>query len=80
MKDGDIDSYVANFEQLAWKAGYWLDTPQTIDLFTNGLPQELYKKVYQFDEPHNYKEWKNTTMHCQEQYIHMKAKLDLHHP
>ena len=60
MKDGDIDMYVANFEQLARKAGYRLDTPQTIDIFTDGLPQELYAKVYQFDEPRNYEEWKNT--------------------
>ena len=62
MKDGDIDMYVANFEQLARKAGYCLDTLQTIDIFTDGLPQELYAKVYQFDEPRNYEEWKNTTI------------------
>ena len=80
MKDGDIDTYVANFEQLARKAGYCLDTPQTIDIFTDGLPQELYAKVYQFDEPRNYEEWKNATIRRQEQYIHMKAKLDLHRP
>ena len=59
MKDGDLDAYIANFEQLAQKAGYHLDTPQTIDIFTDGLPQELYAKVYQFDEPRNYEEWKN---------------------
>src|SRR5258707_11488542 len=80
MKDGDIDTYVAHFEQLARKAGYRLDTLQTLDLFTDGLPRDLYEKVYQFDEPRNYKEWKNATMRQQEQYIHMKAKLDLHRP
>ena len=62
MKDGDIDAYVANFEQLAQKAGYRLDTPQTIDIFTDGLPQELYAKVYQFNKPRNYEEWKNATI------------------
>src|SRR5260370_31329276 len=80
MRDGDIDAYVANFKQLARKASYQLDTPQTIDLFTDGLPKDLYEKVYQFDEPQNYEEWKNATMRWQEQYIHMKAKLDLHRP
>ena len=59
MKDGDIDTYLANFEQLAQKAGYRLDTPQTINIFTDGLLQELYAKVYQFDKPRNYEEWKN---------------------
>src|SRR5260370_26027162 len=34
MKDGDIDAYVANFEQLARKTGYQHDTTQTLDLFT----------------------------------------------
>ena len=62
MKDGDIDAYVANFEQLTRKAGYHLDTPQTIDIFTDGLPQELYAKVYQFDKLRNYEEWKNATI------------------
>src|SRR5258708_38332196 len=47
---------------------------------TDGLLQELYKKVYQFNKPCDYEEWKNATMCRQEQYIHMKAKLDLHRP
>src|SRR5260370_25288907 len=80
MRDGDIDSYVAHLKQLARKAGYQLDTLQTVNLFTDGLPKDLYEKVYQFDEPQNYEEWKNATMRWQEQYIHMKAKLDLHRP
>src|SRR5260370_22239723 len=80
MKDGDIDMYVAHFEQLARKAGYRLNTPQTLDLFTDGLPKDLYEKVYQVDKPRKYDEWKNTNMPLQEQYNHIKAKLDLHRP
>ena len=51
MKDGDIDVYVTTFEQLARKAGYLLDSDLTLDFFTDGLPRELYEKVYQFDMP-----------------------------
>ena len=39
MKDGDIDTYVTTFEQLARKAGYPLDSDLTLDFFTNGLPR-----------------------------------------
>ena len=56
MKDRDIDMYVTTFEQLARKAGYPLDSDLNLDFFTNGLPQELYEKVYQFNMPRNYEE------------------------
>ena len=78
MKDGDIDAYVTTFKQLARKAGYPLDLDLTLDFFTNGLPCELYEKVYQFNMPRNYKEWKRATMHCQEQYIHMRGRMNQH--
>ena len=79
MKDGDIDIYVTTIEQLARKAGYPLDSDLTLDFFTDGLPHELYEKVYQFDMPRNYEEWKRATMRHQEQYIHMKGRISQHH-
>ena len=78
MKDGDIDAYVTTFKQLARKAGYPLDLDLTLDFFTNGLPRELYEKVYQFDMPCNYEEWKRATMRRQEQYIHMHGRINQH--
>ena len=79
MKDGDIDAYVTTFEQLARKAGYPLDSDLTLDFFTDGLPRELYEKVYQFDMPCNYEEWKRATMCRQEQYIRMRGRINQHH-
>ena len=78
MKDGDIDMYVTAFEQLARKAGYPLDSDLTLDFFTDRLPRELYKKVYQFNMPRNYEEWKRATMCHQEQYIHMRRRTNQH--
>ena len=63
MKDRDIDAYVTTFEQLARKAGYPLDLDFTLNFFIDGLPCELYEKVYQFDMPRNYKEWKRAMVH-----------------
>ena len=78
MKDGDIDMYVTTFEQLARKAGYPLYLDLTLDFFTDSLPHELYEKVYQFNMPRNYEEWKRATMCRQEQYIHMRGRINQH--
>ena len=49
MKGEDMDEYVAKFKRLAWHAGYNLDDIQTLDLFTAGLPNALYQKVYELN-------------------------------
>ncbi len=45
MKGEDIDSYIAEFEELVRMAGYRFDIPQTIETFTEGLPMGLYQKI-----------------------------------
>ncbi|KAH9018747.1 hypothetical protein EDB85DRAFT_2154241 [Lactarius pseudohatsudake] len=76
MKDGDIDSYVATFERLARQADYNLDAPQTIDLFTAGLPKGLFTKVYEQYEPTTFEAWKQAAMKKQQQYLHLQARLN----
>ncbi|KAH9028273.1 hypothetical protein EDB85DRAFT_2147991 [Lactarius pseudohatsudake] len=76
MKDGDIDSYVATFERLARQADYNLDAPQTIDLFTAGLPKGLFTKVYEQYEPATFEAWKQAAMKKQQQYLHLQARLN----
>ncbi|KAH9029731.1 hypothetical protein EDB84DRAFT_1603646 [Lactarius hengduanensis] len=72
----DIDSYVTKFEQLARRAHYRLNDPQTIDRFTAGLPQGLFTKIYELDEPRTFEQWKTSALHRQKQFIHMKARLN----
>ncbi|KAH9011628.1 hypothetical protein EDB85DRAFT_2159780 [Lactarius pseudohatsudake] len=76
MKDGDIDSYVATFERLARQADYNLDAPQTIDLFTAGLPKGLFTKVYEQYEPTTFEAWKQAAMKKQQQLPHVLAPGD----
>ncbi|KAI9434487.1 hypothetical protein H4582DRAFT_2176304 [Lactarius indigo] len=76
MAGEDIDKYVNDFEQLAWKAHYHLNEPQTIDLFTSGLPKELFKNAFQFDEPITFDDWKRAVLKRQKNYIHLKARLN----
>ncbi len=73
MKDGDIDVYVAQFEELAQMAGYCLDEPQTIDTFTAGPPLNLYLKTFKLDQPQTYQQWREVVVKRQQQYIHARA-------
>ena len=73
MKGEDIDTYVMEFEELIRIAGYQFNVPQTIEIFTDGLPIGLYQKILKIDHPITYEQWKQAATDCQQQYIHMKA-------
>ncbi len=78
MKGEDIDSYIAEFEEVVRMAEYRFDIPQTIETFTEGLPMGLYQKVLEFDQPHSYEQWKQVAIDWQQTYMHMKARLQAH--
>ena len=45
MKGDNVDAYIAGFEQLARRAGYTTESPETEQLFLQGLPHEILKDV-----------------------------------
>jgi hypothetical protein len=45
MKNGEIDAYIAKFEELAWKAGYMAENPETLCQFHMGLPQQVLEDI-----------------------------------
>src|SRR6266702_5779601 len=57
MKGYDMDTYVAQFEELVRKAGYDYKEPQVIDLFTNGIEGTLFEMCIDMEKPHTYQEW-----------------------
>ena len=57
-----MDDYIAWFKHLARQARYHLDNPQTLDLFTQGLPDTLYTKIYELDDPQDYEQWKQCAL------------------
>ena len=73
MKEGDIDTFVAQFEELTRMAGYCLDEPQTIDTFMAGLPLNLYLKTFELDQPRMYQQWREVVVKRQQQYVHAQA-------
>jgi len=78
MKGEDIDAYVVEIEELIRLAEYRFDVPQTIEMFTDGLPTGLYQKVLELDRPRSYEQWKQAAINRQQDYIHMKARLRAH--
>jgi len=78
MKGEDIDAYVVEVEELIRLAEYRFDVPQTIEMFTDGLPTGLYQKVLELDRPCSYEQWKQAAINRQQDYIHMKARLKVH--
>lgn len=77
MDPQNPDWYIAQFKELVCHAGYNINNPLTIGHFTNGLPQELYEKIYRFDNPTMFKEWRTAVLRRQGQWFHMEACQDL---
>jgi len=78
MKGEDINAYIVEIEELIRLAEYRFDVPQTIEVFTNGLPTGLYQKILELDRPRTYDQWKQAAINRQQDYIHMKARLRAH--
>jgi hypothetical protein len=45
LKNNDIDAYIAKFEELAQQAGYTLGSPESIQLFKEGLSYPILANV-----------------------------------
>jgi hypothetical protein len=45
LKDNDIDTYIDKFEELAWQAGYTLGSPESIQLFKEGLSYPILANI-----------------------------------
>jgi hypothetical protein len=58
MNGLDVDGYIATFERLVQTASYDLDDLQTLDYFTDGMCNNLFKECYQNDDPLTYDNWK----------------------
>ncbi len=57
MVKDNLDDFISRFQNLANKAGYDLDQRVTLDLFQNGLPNNLVWNCVKFDHPYNWATW-----------------------
>ena len=77
MQGQDLDEYIAKFEELMCHTQYDNNGPQTIDMFTRGLPMTLYKTIYQHDNPGTFKQWRAAVLKRQGLWFHMNARHNL---
>ena len=69
MTGGDIDGFIAKFEQLAHDANYMLDEPTVLDKFIKGLPMKLAEGCLNQDNPETWQEWAESARKCQGVYL-----------
>jgi hypothetical protein len=63
LKDNDIDAYIAKFEELARQAGYTLGSPESIQLFEEGLSYPILANVMRAPTVSGYYAIKERAMH-----------------
>lgn len=69
MSGGDVDTYIATFENLAKVAGFDLHAEATIDLFEKGLPFGLWEECLKRHHPQTWDDWKNAARLQQLEYM-----------
>jgi hypothetical protein len=63
LKDNDIDAYIAEFEELVRQAGYMLGSPESIQLFEEGLSYPILANVMRAPTVSRYYAIKERAMH-----------------
>jgi hypothetical protein len=76
MEKGDINAYIAKFEQVIWQAGLDVDQPLVVNKFARGLPCEMYDFIYTHKDPQTYEQWQNEAFRAQKRYIHLKNRIN----
>ncbi len=75
MVKDNLNDFISKFQNLANKAGYDLDQRVTLDLFQNGLPNNLIWNCIKFDHPYNWASWTDSTRQQHEEYIQLSNWL-----
>jgi hypothetical protein len=76
MERGDIDAYIAKFEQIIRQAGLDIDQPLVVNKFARGLPCEMYDFIYTHKDPQMYEQWHNEAFKVQKRYVHLKNQIN----
>ena len=74
MKGEELDDYISHFEALVRHAGLAINNQLVVDIFTAGLPYNMYKELYNIQPPLvMYKDWRTAAIEQQKQFIHLKG-------
>ena len=74
MKGEELDDYISHFEALVHHAGLAINNQLVVDIFTAGLPYNMYKELYNIQPPLvMYEDWRTAAIEQQKQFIHLKG-------
>ncbi|SRR6266702_1376918 len=76
IKD-NLDDFISKFQNLACKVGYDLDQKVTLDLFQNGLPNNLVWNCVKFNHPYDWATWTNSAHQQHKEYIQLSNRLKM---
>ena len=77
MKGEELDDYISHFEALVRHAGLAINDQLVVDIFTAGLPYNMYKELYSIQPPLvMYEDWRTAAIEQQKRFIHLKGRQE----
>ena len=77
MKGEELDDYISHFESLVRHAGLAINDQLVVDIFTAGLPYNMYKELYNMQPLLvMYEDWRTTAIEQQKRFIHLKGRQE----
>ena len=74
MKGEELDDYISHFEALVHHTGLAINDQLVVDIFTAGLPYNMYKELYNIQPPLvMYEDWRTAAIEQQKRFIHLKG-------
>ena len=77
MKGEELDDYISHFEALVRHAGLAINDQLVVNIFTAGLPYNMYKELYNIQPPLvMYEDWRTAAIEQQKRFIHLKGRQE----
>ena len=77
MKGEELDNYISHFEALVCHVGLAINDQLVVDIFTAGLPYNMYKELYNIRPLLiMYEEWRTAAIEQQKWFIHLKGQQE----
>ena len=77
MKGEELNDYISHFEALVHHTGLAINDQLVVDIFTAGLPYNMYKELYNIQLPLvMYEDWRTAAIEQQKWFIHLKGQQE----
>ena len=74
MKGEELDDYISHFKVLVHHAVLAINDQLVVNIFTAGLPYNMYKELYNMQPPLvMYEDWRAAAIEQQKRFIHLKG-------